>query len=112
MSIKVGDILYASYSWSSRHNYYLLVTRRTAKTIDMVRLEREIVTDDGYGQNGTDRPHLLPNGAPVISTLHNQTYKGKRIKVAADGTESVKVDDYISSATKWDGVSAYPFYTD
>lgn len=109
-AISTGDILVASYCGNSKHNYWLLVTKRTAKTVNMVRLEREIVSDDGYGQNGEEKP-LIVNGQPVISKFH-EAYNNKRIKIGYNGTECAKVGDYISYAEKWDGVHTESFYTD
>lgn len=111
-SIKEGDVLAATYSYSSQHNYYLLVTKRTAKTVTMVRLDREIVTDDGYGQNGTDKPKFDEEGRPVLSRFGHEEYKNKRVKFSeALNQECVKVGEFIGVATKWDGKARY-FYTD
>lgn len=112
-TLNVGDIAVATYSYASQHNYWLLVTKRTAKTVSFVRLDRAIVTDDGYGQNGREIPRII-EGKPVLR--YNQLgqpdeYKNKRIKLDRNGNESVSMGDYISTAVKWDGTPR-GFYTD
>jgi hypothetical protein len=113
-TLQVGDIALATYSYSSQHNYWLLVTKRTAKTVSFVRLERTLASHDGYGQNGEELP-LLVDGKPVPRTdqlSQPDEYKNKRIQIDYNGNESAKIGDYISRATKWDGVSTASFYTD
>jgi hypothetical protein len=110
-TLQVGDIALATYSYASQHNYWLLVTKRTAKTVSFARIERSVVSHDGYGQNGVELP-LIIDGKPVLRDGGETIYKNKRIKIDRHGNETAKIGEYIWDAKKWDGVSTASFYTD
>ncbi len=93
----VGDILDASFQYTAKIPYFYKIVRRTAAMIECVKLGQKVVSDDGYGQNGTCVPvedNVLENG---------KKYKGRISR------GRVKLDGCL--AKLWNG-EPVDFYTD
>ena len=82
--IQVGTILSGAYSYSARIPVFFRVVRLTDKTVWLEQLNKFIVDDDGYGQNGSCMPDLVAPGKLIE--------KGFRIKRRSNGTIMVKYD--------------------
>lgn len=109
-TFNIGDIVSASYQYSSRHNHFFVVTKRTAHTMTVQRILARNVTDDGYGQNGTEEPALMSdNRTPAAKTADKPSTH--RVKLDNFGNEKAKYQEYYSPFSKWDG-KPLPFYTD
>lgn len=94
---RVGDILVAAFAYSARFVDFYRITKVSGATIWVEHLKEKIVSDDGYGQNGTCVPDEDAPAKPVS--------KGFRIR--KDG--SCRVDNRYTYV--WDG-KPEDFYTD
>ena len=94
----VGDIIEASFQYSARIVYFYEITRTTPSTIFCKRLKQKVVSDDGYGQNGTCVP------------IENE-YDGEKIYSGRINKKSkyVRINDCL--AKLWNG-EPVDFYTD
>ena len=52
----IGDIAVQVFSYNARYVHFYKILDIKGKTITVRELEKEIVSDDGYGQNGTCIP--------------------------------------------------------
>ena len=91
--MKVGDILVYAYHYNARYPQFVRVTKTTAKSVWLEKLEKVWHTHDGYGQNGTRMPDLVSPGRPMKGCF--------RIKVSKKGFEWLKIDNCC--AMLWDG---------
>ena len=85
---KVGDILDGSFHYTAKIPYFYKVVRRTPAMVFAVRLGKRVVSDDGYGQNGS----VMPNPTEVGEKI----YKGRITK-----NGYLRLDDCLCSL--WDG---------
>ncbi len=96
---KVGMILSAPYVYSSRYNYYYeIVAVKGKSTVFVKELDKERVTDDGYGQNGTEKP-----------ILGKYIHGGQEIKARIDKWGDLKIQG--CRAHEWNG-KPEQYYTD
>ena len=61
-TFKVGEIIEASFSYTARYPHFFVITRNSGKTIWAREIGKIVVSDDGYGQNGS----VMPNPDKVI----------------------------------------------
>lgn len=94
---EVGDIIDGSFVYTSKQAHFYLVVRRTAKMIEMAPLEKKVVSDDGYGQNGTCVPTENKSSERLIKARIN---KGGYLKI-----------DKWTTGKLWNG-KPVDFYTD
>ena len=94
---KIGMIMSAPFSYSSRHNYwYEIVGVKGKATIIVRELAQRIVSSDGYNQNGTSEPIL-------------GKYTGEPFNARIDKRGNLKIEGRL--AEEWNG-KPEPFYTD
>lgn len=95
-TFKVGEIIEASFHWSSRHPHFFVITRNSGKTIWAREIGKIVVSDDGYGQNGS----VMPNPEVII---------GKEIMGRINKRGYAHLDGNL--AYRWDGRPS-DYYTD
>lgn len=94
---KVGMIMSAPFMYSSRHNYWYEIVGVKGKATVIVReLMQEIVSSDGYNQNGYSKPIL-------------GKYAGEPFNARIDKRGNLKIEGRWAS--EWDG-KPEQFYTD
>lgn len=93
---KVGDILDATFTYTAQIPHFYIVTRTSASSIWVKPLGKIVVSDDGYGQNGTVVPDKnRVGGNETIARIKKTGY------VSING----------NTARIWDGRPVM-FYTD
>lgn len=116
MELQVGQILCGAHHYAARHPYWYVVKKVSAsgKTAIVHRVKDEVVTHDGYGQNGTMTCAKDANGNPI----EKEGYKDVRCKVEICNTKYstepylyVSNKKYSISLYKWNG-EPEDFYTD
>lgn len=95
-TFQVGEIVEASFSYSARFPHFFVITRNSGKSVWAIEVGKIVVSDDGYGQNGTVMPDTTER-------------KDKEVMGRIDKQGYVKLNGNL--AYRWDGrPSAY--YTD
>lgn len=95
-TFKVGEIIEASFSYGSRFPHFFVITRNSGKTIWAKEIGKKVISDDGYGQNGS----VMPNPDRII---------GEEIMGRIKKTGFVRLNDNL--ACRWDGKPSN-YYTD
>lgn len=95
-TFKVGEIIEASFSYRARFPHFFVITRNSGKTIWAKEIGKMVVSDDGYGQNGS----VVPNPDKVI---------GEEVMGRIKKTGFVRLNDNL--ACRWDGKPSN-YYTD
>lgn len=95
-TFKVGEIIEASFQWSSRHPHFFVITRNSGKSIWAREIGKIVISHDGYGQNG----QVMPSPSQII---------GKEIMGRIDKKGYAKLNGNL--AYRWDGRPS-DFYTD
>ena len=97
--MNIGDILIQTYHYSGITNTFYMVVDKTPKSVRLSKLNGKVVTDDGYGYNGTgtEIPEI-PENKEEYATQMNKLCKGKKIPIGYD-------DFYITAriGTDYDG---------
>lgn len=97
---QVGDYLYTNWGYDQTNIEFYRITRRTAKTVAVVRVECE--------RNG--RNELVPTTTPM-SGIWAEAFTGKRIRPISEWSKgSIKLD-YVRDAWPWDGTLKSDTYT-
>ena len=103
--IKVGDIYAGTWGYSMTIPAFYIVTKVTKKRVKVCELEKEMVSSDGYGQRGYERPV-----EPYSIDLDE---KEKICKLEEDGY--LRIPQGYSSfvlASPWDGKPIYADHMD
>ena len=95
-TFKVGEIIEASFSYSARFPHFFVITRNSGKTIWAREIGKIVVSDDGYGQNGS----VMPNPDRVV---------GEEIMGRIKKNGYVRLNDNL--ACRWNGRPS-DYYTD
>jgi hypothetical protein len=82
--IREGSILHAEGFYGGVWNEFYIVTERTEHTATIQKLKKITVSDDGYGQNGTETFIGLPD-------MREKPLK-KKVSVSKRGDEYVTVN--------------------
>ncbi|PDS75661.1 restriction endonuclease [Rhizobium sp. L43] len=93
-----GRILHASYGYNSTHNSFAVVLKETKHAALLMSLPLQKLTDDGYGQRGTEAP-LIDQRA--IGFHHQDTVWRAKRRVWGDGRVSFWDGDHLYHV--WDG---------
>lgn len=95
-TFKVGEIVEASFQYTARFPHFFIITRNSGKSIWAVEIGKRVVSDDGYGQNGTVMPDTSER-------------RGKEVmgRIGKNGYAMLKGN----LAVRWDGRPS-DFYTD
>ena len=96
--MNIGDILINTYYYGGISNTFYMVVDKTPKSVRLSRLNGKVVTDDGYGYNGTgtEIPEIPKNKEEYAINL---VKKFKELKIN-------KYDDFYITArigTDYDG---------
>lgn len=106
-NINVGDIYYGTWGYSMIIPAFFRVTRKTAKRVEVVELEKEMYqsTDGGYFQQGYERPK-----EPYMARRNGD---GPKL-CKTDGAYVVVPIGYGTRvyARKWDGERVWADYMD
>lgn len=81
-NVEVGTVITYAYWYSARIPKFARVTKRTPCGVQIETLEKEIVTDDGFGQNGSCIPKLDGPTHPVHGSFR---FKKKSGNLVIDG---------------------------
>lgn len=95
-TFKVGEIIEASLSYTARFPHFFVITRNSGKTIWAKEIGKIVVSDDGYGQNGS----VMPNPDRVI---------GEEIIGRIKKSGYVRLNDNL--ACRWNGKPS-DYYSD
>ena len=95
-TFKVGEIIEASFSYTARYPHFFVITRNSGKTIWAREIGKIVVSDDGYGQNGS----VMPNPDKVI---------GEEIMGRIKKSGYARLNHNL--ACRWDGRPS-DYYTD
>lgn len=95
-TFKVGEIIEASLSYTARFPHFFVITRNSGKTIWAKEIGKIVVSDDGYGQNGS----VMPNPDRVI---------GDEIMGRIKKSGYVRLNDNL--ACRWNGKPS-DYYSD
>ncbi len=95
-TFKVGEIIEASFAYNARFPHFFVITRNSGKTIWAKEIGQIVVSDDGYGQNGS----VMPNPERVI---------GNEIMGRIQKSGYARLNDNL--AHRWNGRPS-DYYTD
>ena len=95
-TFNVGEIIEASFAYTARFPHFFVITRNSGKTIWAKEIGKIVVSDDGYGQNGS----VMPNQDQVI---------GEEIIGRIKKSGYVRLNGNL--ACRWDGRPS-DYYTD
>ena len=95
-TFKVGEIIEASFAYTARFPHFFVITRNSGKTIWAREIGKIVVSDDGYGQNGS----VMPNPDRVV---------GEEIMGRINKSGYVRLNDNL--ACRWNGRPS-DYYTD
>lgn len=74
-TFKVGEIIEASFQYSARFPHFFVITRNSGKSIWAVEVGKIVVSDDGYGQNGSVMPDTtVRKGKEIMGRIGHDGY--------------------------------------
>lgn len=91
-------LLHSSWGYNSTHNNFAVILKETKHAALLMSLPRQTLTDDGYGQRGTEAPLI---DARALKLLHADTVWRAKRKVWKDGSISFWDGNQLYST--WDG---------
>jgi hypothetical protein len=88
-----GRVLHSSWGYNSTHNSFAVILKETRHAALLMNLPRQNLTDDGYGQRGTEAPLI---DASALGFHRADTVWRVKKRFWKDGTMSF-----------WDGANLY-----